>query len=397
MNIEDEELDNFFKSKVHHDASEPDFDASAWNAIEKRLNKRDRKIMLFNISFSIMLLCLLGFGLNLYLNQASGIKKATFLAKHKKGAINPLVLKPGKEPIENSIKVSPNTKVEPKKKIIPELANSNAEMNDRTTKPVREQKFSTTENTYPDTSIIQDESTFAYSPSVNLTDSLENNAQKIASANQTEQVASADKEQKKKSPKKTNLGFSFSSGPEFNTAGSINNAQTNLNIGLAFFAVRSKVKLSIGANYGLKSYNANVSQYNNIRPAIKNLVNNISANCNVLEVPMLVSYPIRTCKKNVISLSAGLSSYFMLKENYTYQYDPSSGYKDYSFTVENRNQHYFKVVQFSADYSLPIKNAGSSLGLEPYIKLPLQGVGVGQVLLKSYGLNLKYTYGLSKK
>ncbi len=87
----------------------------------------------------------------------------------------------------------------------------------------------------------------------------------------------------------------------------------------------------------------------------------------------------------------------MLKENYVFKYLPSTGRKDRVSEFTNANQHFFSVLDLSATYNIKLKSKKFALGFEPYIKIPLGGIGEGNVPLKSSGVSLKLRYDLNKK
>ena len=55
------------------------------------------------------------------------------------------------------------------------------------------------------------------------------------------------------------------------------------------------------------------------------------------------------------------------------------------WTVTNQNKHYFSVVDISAGYEHSI-NKRFSIIAEPYVKLPLSGIGIGKIKLNSAGV-----------
>src|SRR5690606_33192634 len=121
----------------------------------------------------------------------------------------------------------------------------------------------------------------------------------------------------------------------------------------------------------------------------------VEGSCNVLEIPLRASYTFINDNKKSISFNSGLSSYLMLKEKYIFSYTPQSGYNDYVLEKVNANQHYFSVVELSASYRFKSKKSKTQFGIEPYVKLPLGGVGEGKVHLKSSGVSLNLFYELS--
>jgi hypothetical protein len=76
----------------------------------------------------------------------------------------------------------------------------------------------------------------------------------------------------------------------------------------------------------------------------------------------------------------------MKRESYEYFYKYPSGLIDTKYyTVTNKNQYYFSVLDFSGGYRYNI-NKRLSLIAEPYIKLPMSGIGIGKIKLNSAGL-----------
>lgn len=125
-------------------------------------------------------------------------------------------------------------------------------------------------------------------------------------------------------------------------------------------------------------------------------VNGVIGDCGVLDIPVnLRYYPLQgTVQRAFISM--GLSSYLMLFETYEITYeDPKTGY-EYTKTIEKNgeNQHPFGVVNLSIGYERKLADR-LSLQVEPYFKVPLDGVGEGNISLKSAGifLGLKYYPG----
>ena len=115
-------------------------------------------------------------------------------------------------------------------------------------------------------------------------------------------------------------------------------------------------------------------------------LNYIDANCKVYEVPLIINYNFSKTSTHFWFVSAGISSYFMKKENYYYTpKDPSIQYPYDSYTVNNKNKHYFSSARLSGGYERKFNNTISIIA-EPYINFPLAGVGYGKVKLYSTGI-----------
>jgi len=116
-----------------------------------------------------------------------------------------------------------------------------------------------------------------------------------------------------------------------------------------------------------------------------NLVN-IEADCNVYEIPVSVYYNFKAAKKHNLLAGVSLSSFLMKKETYDYQYKtPAGASYNYVNTVNNENKHYFAVLTLSGGYKYKLNNRFAFVA-EPYVKLPLAGIGEGKIKLNSTGL-----------
>lgn len=412
--FDDKDLDQLLRSKALSDAEEPEFDEAAWIAMERLLDKRKGRMIYYYLSAATLFLGMLSIGwLFLNINENSSLKEKKYANNVQEIQKNKTIDVP-KVTAENNISNTDKKSTEMmKEKLLAEDKSSIADQKRVISfikKSNKQHQFNLTNLSLNESSNLEGKLTIENGTNyqreriekIELTDyKLASQAVKIKAIlfNDHKNTATAPSTGSKNVSlnKKPVWSLGFSAGPEINTLGGGSKAGNNLNGGINISGKLNKFSLSLGANYGLKTYNASTTQYQNIKPQFISYIKSIDAACNILEVPIGVSYELATTKKSSFNLNVGFSSYFMLKEKYTYQYKPYSGYSDYTVTRINRNQHYFKVIQLSGTYEFDLKNSQSSLGLEPYMKLPLAGVGEGAVYLKSYGLNLHFNYQLKTK
>jgi hypothetical protein len=114
---------------------------------------------------------------------------------------------------------------------------------------------------------------------------------------------------------------------------------------------------------------------------------NVNGVCNMIDVPFNLRYGFSSGKKGNWFAAAGLSTYFMFKENYTYSYEFNGSYQNRDAQYTKGSQNWFSVLNFSAGYEYNIGKA-VSLRAEPYLKIPLAGMGTGNLPIMSAGLNL---------
>lgn len=117
----------------------------------------------------------------------------------------------------------------------------------------------------------------------------------------------------------------------------------------------------------------------------------MDGNCNMFEIPVNVRYNFSYKKSGVFFATAGLSSYLMKKENYAYSAEAYGNYYDGKKSYSNSGNNWLSILNVSAGYEYKLGKIGS-LRAEPYIKLPLKGVGIGNLPISSVGLNVGITH-----
>lgn len=144
-----------------------------------------------------------------------------------------------------------------------------------------------------------------------------------------------------------------------------------------------------GVLFSTKIYTANGKDYHPATPVSG--LEKVDANCSVIDVPIGIRADVWQSKGERIFLSTGLSSFWMKKEAYKYEYkiNGTSHYRDWS--IYNQNRHLFSVLNISAGYEHNWKHL--SLEAAPYLKLPLGGIGYGKVKLMSTGVSFSIKYG----
>jgi len=84
-----------------------------------------------------------------------------------------------------------------------------------------------------------------------------------------------------------------------------------------------------------------------------------------------------------LQLGTGLSSYWMLRENYEFEY--ANNAPSFYINVANQNRHLLGVLNFNATYQRQLGHGINAL-VQPYYKVPLTGIGNGRVNLRSAGV-----------
>lgn len=181
------------------------------------------------------------------------------------------------------------------------------------------------------------------------------------------------------------LMLSILAAPDIsNTRSGLGNKMSS-NFGLLLsYPISKKLSISTGAIYAKKLYNYGgiaSSLYGNPITSYE-----IYADCDVIDLPLNVNYKVLQKKKLSLSITSGLSSYFMLKEKYQYiNVSPEGVQNTRTIEINNEYQHLFGVANFAISLDHQI-NERFSVGIQPFYKVPLTGIGLYNTNLKSKGV-----------
>ena len=197
---------------------------------------------------------------------------------------------------------------------------------------------------------------------------------------------SVKQKEKKQNAFGNNFSISFSAGPGKSFVGS-NEGKLTLDLGIiAGYHFAKHFSVHTGVFISKKIYSATPDEYTLPSGSSYYYLQKINANCNVIDIPLNVDYYFGQKRKHGWMFSAGLSSYLMKKESYDYFYKTPTGQtynKDWS--ISNQNKHFFSILDLSVGYQY-LLNEQFSLAAQPYVDLPLTGIGAGKVKLNSAGI-----------
>ncbi len=172
----------------------------------------------------------------------------------------------------------------------------------------------------------------------------------------------------------------------------INKAGYGLNA-LAGYRFSKHLSAETGISLSRKNYYSDGKYFDKKKAKIPDVVNIYYSNgyCNMLEVPVNVKYDFAFHKKSNLFATAGFNSYIMKKESYFYRGDYNM-MRVYDTTRNYRNSgsNLFSVAGFSIGYELYL-NQKSALRVEPYIKVPLHGIGIANMPIMSTGISVGFT------
>src|SRR5579863_7672799 len=145
------------------------------------------------------------------------------------------------------------------------------------------------------------------------------------------------------------------------------------NFGALFSVSSGKWTFSTGGMYSIKPYEESFANYNtpyifHTNPA------SVAANCRMIDIPLNVNYQLYHKGINKFTVGTGLSSYIILREDYTFNYaNTVYAQAPSTYTVINRNRNIMSILNLDATYERQI-NSKFGIVIQPYMKLPLSNV-----------------------
>ena len=163
---------------------------------------------------------------------------------------------------------------------------------------------------------------------------------------------------------------------------------TGLLVGYAF---NNRWSVESGLTWSQKRYRSEGTNYkpDNLTTQPGLTILDVNSSNTLYELPINVKYNILPGTHKLF-VTAGMSSYFLKREAYDVSYDLNGTQHSEYNTYANVSKHWLSVANLSLGYSYKLGNIGS-IRLEPYLKLPLRDLGVGNMRMMSTGLNVGFT------
>jgi len=219
----------------------------------------------------------------------------------------------------------------------------------------------------------------------------------VTNNTQQSQSSSATKTTPKKARPGLLSGLSFfmSAGPDISKAENSKAGKITMSWGAGVAYTLNRFTIKTGVFTANKIYWAGPDDYKlSYTPPASLKFMGADANCRVIEIPVKLSYNFTVGNRGSWFAAAGLSSYLMKREDYLYEYKSNATGNSYyhSYQTNNENKHYFSVINLSGGYNYRLSKT-ISFSAEPYVEVPVTGIGAGKVHLNSGGV--LFTVGVS--
>lgn len=206
---------------------------------------------------------------------------------------------------------------------------------------------------------------------------------------------------KDKIPNEKGFEFGLTGGPDLSTVKFGPVYKTGYIVGVQIgYRFNNRWSVNAGALHTKKYYKAEGKDfhYKTNWPGPWEL-KEVEGHCTMWEIPVNFRYDFSFNNKRRWFASTGLSTYLMDKEDYTLYYsNPAGSPYPRPFPNDSNSNYLFSIWNLSLGME---RSLGShfSLQAEPYLRVPLKGLGTGSMRMTSYGIffTLKYKPGFRSK
>jgi hypothetical protein len=160
------------------------------------------------------------------------------------------------------------------------------------------------------------------------------------------------------------------------------------------YAFDKRWSVETGAYLDRKKYYTS-GEYFNTKEVVVPSNSEVNGSCNMWEIPLNVRYNFNPEGRLHWFATAGLSTYLMRGEKYTYTYQYNGWGLDSAWNTKKPSQYPFSVVNLSVGLEQRLGKIGF-LRIEPYARVPLTGMGAGKLPIMSTGINIGFVRPLWK-
>ncbi len=196
----------------------------------------------------------------------------------------------------------------------------------------------------------------------------------------------------KKNKDRPGIYYGIAAGIEFNKVKTQGMTKATFNGGIILgLQINKKLAAETGVQLSQKKYYSDGKYFkakSGSMPA-NMTVNSLESTSTIIEIPVSVKYNFSK-KKNTLYGKAGVSSYIITKESNKYQAVVSGQQQEVNSTYTANKGYLASDVRISAGYQHAVSKK-SNMRIEPYIQLPLKGLGVGSLPVTTAGIQIVLT------
>ena len=203
----------------------------------------------------------------------------------------------------------------------------------------------------------------------------------------------ANKKIKIKQPQQKYFYVGLLTGPDLSSV-KLQKLNAGVGIGaLAGYRINNRWSVEAGFFWDKKKYYTEGKYFNTDKlpslPAHTTILN-ADGDCNMFEIPVNVNYHFGKKGGYNWFVNLGASSYLMNKETYAFLMERYNMQYTGQWDYKHSSKDWFAVLNLGAGYEKQIGKVGK-LRLQPYMRVPIRGTGIGKLSLSSGGFYIGFT------
>lgn len=213
---------------------------------------------------------------------------------------------------------------------------------------------------------------------------------------QNDQIATQTNNVEKKPASPGAMYLGVVAGPLFDEVKNQGLKKAGFSAGIiAGFQFRNHLSVETGLFYAKKPYYStgkyfSMDKISSNMPAGMEMLS-LEGNNDILEIPLKIKYDLLGREKSNLFISAGITSYINTHEKNNYLVLINGTQQTMISSYKNKSRSVAATLDFSAGYEHKIGKL-NRIRFEPYLQIPLKGMGVGSMPMMSSGLRI----GISK-
>ncbi|MCX6208287.1 MAG: hypothetical protein NTZ59_01995 [Bacteroidetes bacterium] len=200
------------------------------------------------------------------------------------------------------------------------------------------------------------------------------------------------------SEKKSKFYVGFLTSAEINTVGSKREPGSDEPFDMGFSVIAGlhlskKISIETGLAIRKKTYYTSSPKFNTEILPLKGNMIGIEAENELIEIPFAVNMNLYTKGKHNVFTSIGASSYLVNKEFYEYEEEVNGTTNKENILFNTTSSNFLATANLSLGYEFNLKNK-FNLRFQPYINIPVNGLGKVKVPVTSKGFHIGVIYHL---
>lgn len=194
-------------------------------------------------------------------------------------------------------------------------------------------------------------------------------------------------------PKERGLLLGIATGPEWNQVKGQGVRKAGFDFGL-IAGYRFSRRLSVETGVGLaKKYYWSTGKY--FKAQGMDVVR-LDGSSTIIEIPLKVKYDVPVQQKSSVFASAGVMSYLLTNEKNDYILLVNGAETSMTAIYPNASRYFASAIDISAGYERYFGRL-TALRIEPYMQIPLRGIGVGTMQVMSAGVHVGFVRRFQKR